>query len=536
LYSPPGPLQWSGVDAADYGFFVIHMLNFLFSGITRRRQRIFVGEAGLSVKKVYLETMGCQMNVLDSELVLGQLSSVGYEQTEDYQEADLVLLNTCSVRLHAEQKVYSRLGEIGYAKKRHPKMIVGVIGCMAQRDPDGIQQQCPHVNLICGPGNLNQLPAMLAEIEEQPRTVVALEENHSRRLPSAERSSPGDGIEQLDLSRSAASGKNNLQAYVRVQRGCDKFCTYCIVPFTRGPERNRPPENIVKETRRLVEQGTREITLLGQTVNSYAYSNGEKTVGLADLLEQIHEIDGLDRLRFVTSYPGNFGDDIFYAMRDLPKVCEYLHIPVQSGSDTVLKRMNRKYTAGQYMELVNKAREIVPTISLAGDFIVGFCGETEDEHAATLKLVEQVCYKNIFMFKYSPRPATSADKRLADDVPEETKKHRHRELFDLQQQISLLHHQDFIDREVEVLVEGYSKAARKAREAARTGDHYASWKRKDQLTGRTRGDEIVVFTGDESLIGRLVKTKITAATALTLHGEIAAESGQNFRMSSALKQ
>ncbi len=474
----------------------------------------------MSAKKVYLETMGCQMNMLDSELVLGQLCNMGYEQTNDYRDADLVLLNTCSVRLHAEQKVYSRLGEIGYTKKKRPEMIVGVIGCMAQRDPAGIQHQCPHVNLICGPGNLNEIPALLTKLDEQPQTLVALEEDHSRRLPSAERTLKSDTIEQLDLSRFPVPSHDNLQAFVRVQRGCDKFCTYCIVPFTRGPERNRPPENIVEEARRLVDQGTREITLLGQTVNSYAYSSGEKTVRLADLLERVHEIGGLDRLRFVTSYPGDFSENILYAMRDLPKACEYLHIPAQSGSDSMLKRMNRKYTSGQYMDLIHQSREIMPNISLAGDFIVGFCGETEEEHAETLQLVERVRYKNIFMFKYSPRPATSADKRLEDDVPEEIKKRRHRELFDLQQRISLAHHQDFVGREVEVLVEGYSKAARKAREAKQTGSPHASWKRCDQLTGRTRGDEIVVFTGDESLIGQLVTLKITSATSLTLHGEI----------------
>ncbi|HOQ85956.1 MAG TPA: MiaB/RimO family radical SAM methylthiotransferase [Phycisphaerae bacterium] len=492
------------------------------------------------MKSVYLETFGCQMNVLDSELVLGQLSSMGYQPTDDVRTADLVLFNTCSVRQHAEDKVYSRLGEVAKLKKRRPDMVVGVIGCMAERDHDGIQTKAPHVDLLCGPGNLNEIPSLLAEVLEAReaaeasraggrlrgdgnahRLAVALERDHSRRTPAAERTKLFDSIEALDLSRDVPPDGRVLQSYVRVQRGCDKFCTFCVVPFTRGPERSRPPEHIVQEIRKLADLGAKEITLLGQTVNSYKYRDESgKLVNFADLLELVHDVGGIERIRFVTSYPGDFTDDILQAMRDLPKVCEYLHIPAQSGSNEVLKRMKRQYTVEQYEELLARAREVVPGISLAGDFIVGFCGETEADHEQTLALVERTRYKNIYMFKYSERPGTVADRRLPDDVPEAVKQRRHTELAALQKRMCLAHHQAMVGREIEVLVEGYSKAAIKAQEAEQTRGHEVSWKRSDQLTGRSRGDEIVVFTGPETLIGQFVRIRVTSATALTLHGEV----------------
>jgi len=472
----------------------------------------------LDGKRVYLETMGCQMNVLDSELVLGMLRSLGYEPVDDHAQADLVLLNTCSVRRHAEDKVYSRLGEIARDGSARPGRIIGVIGCMAERDHAGLLARAPFIDLLCGPGRLDEIPALIAEAQAARRPAVALEQGRGRRIPRARRMHEPDGIEALDMSRRPAADRPAVQAYVRVQRGCDKFCSFCVVPYTRGPERSRPPAHIVEEVRRLVDGGVREITLLGQTVNSYHFDEAGRTVRFADLLERVHAVPGLDRLRFVTSYPGDFDDDIFHAMRCLPRVCGYLHIPAQSGSDAVLRRMRRQYTAGQYLELLARARELVPGISLAGDFIVGFCGETEEDHAATLALVERAAYKSLFMFMYSPRPDTAADRRLVDDVPAEVKRRRHAELAALQRRMSLRHHRAFIGREVEILVEGYSKAARRARAGARPGAR-ASWPRPDQLTGRTPGDEIVVFSGPASLIGRTVRIRITGATALTLHGE-----------------
>ncbi|GMV98647.1 MAG: tRNA-2-methylthio-N(6)-dimethylallyladenosine synthase [Phycisphaerae bacterium] len=479
----------------------------------------------MSAKRVYLETMGCQMNVLDSELVLGQLLSAGYEPTEDFRAADLVLLNTCSVRQHAEDKVYSRLGEIKQVKKRRPQMLVGVIGCMAQRDTAGIQERAGFVDLICGPGNLHQIPALVAEAAEGREPAIALERDHSRKQDPARRTLHYDSMETLDLSRRPPADGKALQSYIRVQRGCDKFCTFCVVPFTRGPERSRPPAHVVEEARKLVAAGAREITLLGQTVNSYSFSENGRTVRFAELLERVHEVEGLERLRFVTSYPGDFTDDVLEAMRDLPKVCEYLHLPAQSGSNAVLARMKRQYTVEQYLELIERARAIVPGISLAGDFIVGFCGETEAEHQETLALVERVGYKNLFMFKYSDRPGTAAHRRLPDDVPEAVKKRRHAELAAVQNRMSWRHHHAMIGRRVEVLVEGYSKAAIRAQADEQSRGQEVGWRRSDQLTGRTRGDEIVVFTGDESLIGRLVEVEVIGATALTLHGQVVERAG-----------
>jgi len=475
--------------------------------------------------RVYIETMGCQMNVLDSELVLGQLVAQGYTLADDYTDADLALINTCSVRQHAEDKVYSRLGELQRVKRDRPEMILGVIGCMAERDHVGIHNRARHVDLLCGPGYLHELPTLIEEVlESRDRTkrsapAVALDHDPSCKESTARRVSSDEEIESIDQSRGMPIGGNVLQSYVRVQRGCDKFCTYCIVPYVRGRERSRPADHIVAEVRKLANLGAKEITLLGQTVNSYVFKEGDRVIRFAELLERVHQVAGIERLRFVTSYPGDFTDDILEAMRDLPKVCAYLHIPAQSGSDVVLKRMNRHYTAQQYIELMDRARAIVPGISLAGDFMVGFSGETETDHKQTLKMIERVRYKNIFMFKYSQRPGTLADKRLPDDVPEEVKKRRHADLVRLQQEMSQEHHQAMVGREVEVLVEGFSKAATKAQQAECDSGQDRTWRRPDQLTGRSRGDEIVVFTGPESLIGRMVRVKIASATSLTLHGE-----------------
>ena len=505
-------------------------------------------------KTVYLETLGCQMNVLDSELVMGQLRRMGYAPTDRSGGADLVLINTCSVRQHAEDKVYARLGEIVRRQEQtgNTGQIVGVIGCMAERDHDGLLSKWPNVDILCGPGELNRVPSLVLEVAESRRRAVALIEDVSRKTPVEQRSFQFDTVEALDLSRELPPDEHPVQAYVRVQRGCDKFCTFCVVPFTRGPERSRPPSHIVHEAQMLVERGVREITLLGQTVNSYVHVENGRTVRFAELLEMVSAVDGLERLRFVTSYPADFADDILQAMRDLPKVCEYLHIPAQSGSNRVLRDMRRQNTVEQYDELMARAREIVPGISLAGDFIVGFVGETEDEFAESVALVERTQYKNIFVFKYSPRPGTAAHRRQVDDVPDEVKRRRNVELLEVQERISRANNRQLIGRSVEILVEGYSKAARKLRRrAAESGDGRGGGPSKtrsaslssdaggtrlglvegddghdeqpigrpteNQLTGRTRGDHIVVYDGPASDIGQFKRVRITAVTALTLH-------------------
>lgn len=474
----------------------------------------------VSTRTVYLETMGCQMNVLDSELVLGRLRRLGYRPVDDMAGADVVLINTCSVRDHAEQKAYSRLGALKKPKAARPEMVIGVIGCMAERDPDGIFEKTPHVDLVCGPGELSRIPAMIEEVLETRQKLVALSENKSRRNSLLARAVDHDSVEALDLSREAGLPEQVTQAYVRIQRGCDKFCTFCIVPYTRGAERCRPPQVIVDEARMLADHGCKEVTLLGQTVNSYAFPANGRRVGLADLLERVDAIEGLERIRFVTSYPGDFTDDILQAMRDLPKVCEYLHIPVQSGSDAVLKRMNRRYTVGRYEELLARARETVPGIALATDFIVGFCGETESEFQASFELVERTRFKNLFCFKYSPRPNTVADRRLPDDVPDTVKRARNLAILQLQERISLADNQSFIGRDVDVLVEGFSKAAVKAQEAEQFRGSEVGWRRADQLVGRTRGDRIVVFSGSQADIGQVRRVRVQSATALTLFGEL----------------
>jgi tRNA-2-methylthio-N6-dimethylallyladenosine synthase len=475
-------------------------------------------------KTVYLETMGCQMNVLDSELVLGQLRALGYEPTKDMMAADVVLINTCSVRDHAEQKALSRLGLLRKSKERRAGMIVGVIGCMAERDPDGILSKMPHVDLVCGPGELNKIPALIEEVRERHQRAIALSQAQSRKSTPLQRALEYDSVETLDLSRNPAPGESVLQSYIRVQRGCDKFCTFCVVPFTRGPERSRPPSQIVNEAGMLADRGAVEVTLLGQTVNSYVHRDNGRPVRFAELLARVAAVSGIGRVRFVTCFPGDFTDDIFPAMRDIPQVCEYLHIPVQSGSNAVLRRMHRRYTVEQYVELIEKGRELVPGLAVATDFIVGFCGETEEDHEASLGLIERCGFKNVFVFKYSERPDTVAAKRDPDDVPEGIKRRRNQELLATQERVSLAANRNLIGRGVEVLVEGYSKAALKAQEGEHTRGEEVGWRRSDQLIGRTRTDQIVVFSGKRQDIGCFVRIRITAATALTLHGELVEES------------
>ena len=488
----------------------------------------------MSAKTVYLETMGCQMNVLDSELVLGQLRARGYAPTADMHAADLVLINTCSVRGHAEDKALSRLGSLKQSRHRKPDRVVGVIGCMAERDPDGIFQKVPHVDLVCGPGELYKVPAMIEEVQERRQRLVALTLNKSRKSSPLQRATEYDSVEALDLSRDPGPDGRVLQAYLRVQRGCDKFCTFCVVPFTRGPERSRPPQVIVDEARMLADRGCKEVTLLGQTVNSYVHADGGRTVNFADLLERVQAVNGLERIRFVTSYPGDFTSDIFRAMRDLPKVCEYLHLPVQSGSNAVLERMRRQYTVERFYELVDEARATVPGITVATDLIVGFCGETDAEFEQTCDVVRRCAFKNIFCFKYSERPGTVAAKRIPDDVPEPVKRQRNQALLKIQEEIAMAGHQAWLGQTVEVLVEGYSKAAIKAQEGEQARGSEVGWRRSDQLVGRTRGDQIVVFSGRPEDIGRLAQVRITGATALTLHGELTAGGTEGVARSSAV--
>src|SRR5436309_1810191 len=458
-------------------------------------------------KKLYIETVGCQMNVLDSELVVGSLRRQGYELTHEATEADVILFNTCSVRQHAEDKIYSALGRLRSHKRRHPAKVLGVLGCMAQKDQDLIRRRAPHVDIVCGTGQLARLPELIAEVERtgRPQLALSLDRNEASR-PEVERS-----FESYDPLRDPSMRPSPFQAYVRIMIGCDKFCTYCIVPSVRGPEQSRHPEQIAAEVRQLAAEGCKEVTLLGQTVNSYQYDLGDgHRVRLSDLLARIHDTAGIERLKFITNFPRDMSDDLLDAVRELPKVCPYLHVPAQSGCNEVLKRMKRLYTVEYYRGMLARCRERVPGVAVSSDFIVGFCGETEASFERTCDLVRAAGFKNSFIFKYSPRPGTKADELFADDVPEEVKKRRNNDLLAIQNAVSLADHRPRIGQTVEVLVEGPSKPALE----------HERGPGPRQLTGRTMSDHIVVFEGNERLTGRTVAVRVEEATAFTLFGTV----------------
>jgi tRNA-2-methylthio-N6-dimethylallyladenosine synthase len=490
--------------------------------------------------RVYLETFGCQMNELDSELVAGQLRTLGYRFVARSDEADVVLYNTCSVREHAEQKVWSRLGEMRVRKEAEPTLVVGVLGCMAERDGETLMDRMPVVDILCGPGELDKLPTLLdnavrtrqslahdllaarARGQEDADAIVsarqlALQGSTSRR--SATLSAAQDTLELLDLSRAIvprggsrvvgevaedddAPGAMRRSAYVRITRGCNKFCTYCVVPFTRGAEVHRPPEHIIDECKRLADAGVIEITLLGQTVNHYRFEHGAAvTVGgvvqpqkgrsyqgghkrdpfaganvttFADLLRRIHdEVPSIARLRFVTSYPRDFGDDVLEVIRDHPRLCRYLHVPAQSGSDRMLQLMNRGYSVAEYKEFLSRVRSYLHEpgkgrpVTISSDFIVGFPTETDEDFEATMRLVREERFKNSFIFKYSPRPGTVAIDKFVDDVPDSVKRTRNNALLALQNTIAHEVSQEAVGGVYDCMVEGLSRATLK--KAGKTG-------------------------------------------------------------------
>lgn len=334
-------------------------------------------------KRLYIQTVGCQMNMLDSELVAGDLLRVGYELVDSIRHADTVLLNTCSVRQHAEDKVYSALGRLKELKDRRPGLVIGVLGCMAQKDQQQILKRAPYVDLVVGPGQLGQVPALLAQIDAGSGPLVEL----SLDRTAGSRTSVAQSFARFEPNRTAETRPLAHQAMVRIMFGCDKFCTYCIVPRVRGPEQSRPMVEIIDEVNRLADDGCLEITLLGQTVNSYQDASGPSTVRLPDLLYRLHDIGGIRRLKFVTNYPKHMSDDLLEAVRDLPKVSPYLHVPAQSGSNAVLQRMKRGYNVESYREMLARIHEIVPQAVVTSDFIVGFCGETDEEFQETVDLV-----------------------------------------------------------------------------------------------------------------------------------------------------
>ncbi len=539
-------------------------------------------------RKLYFETFGCQMNVLDSELVLSQLRAQGFEEVEDRAAADVVIFNTCSVREHAEQKVWSRLGELRETKATRPDLVIGVIGCMAEREGESIFKRFPHIDILCGPGELDKLPAMVrnacvtappsppspatpgeggegsvsnfefrisnfgSKEESNPQFAIenpqfmtpnpppAYREREKRqvalmgaavRRSSTYETAKEDNLELLDLARSVSPGDNVRQAYVRITRGCNKFCTYCVVPFTRGPEVHRPPGNIIDEVKMLVDAGAVEVTLLGQTINHYTFDHGDgRKTTFADLLYRLHEsVPHLPRLRFVTSFPRDFTDLALQAMRDCARICRYLHVPAQSGSDRILKAMNRGYTAQQYIDFIDRARAYMPDISLASDFIVGFPTETDEDFAKTVTLVKYGRFKNSFIFKYSPRPGTAAIDRFVDDVPDAVKRARNNQLLAVQGEACIENNRQMVGKTLDVMVEGESKLVSK-RAAYPASKVTLGWERRrdaiieplqpnTQLIGRTRGDQVVCFDGDLAMKGRILDVQIIDAKNLTLFGK-----------------
>lgn len=426
-------------------------------------------------------TFGCQMNKLDSELAAGEFLRAGVSVTANPDEAGVVIINTCSVRRHAEQRALSNLGRFKRAKKQCPELVLVVMGCMAQKEGEALLGAYPCLDVVCGTKHFAELPALVKRVRsERGRYAVT-----------------GDAPVRFD--RAAAARPDRWRAFVSVLRGCNSFCSYCIVPYVRGRETSRPPAEVEDEVRRLADDGCVEITLLGQNIDAYRHGDTD----LAALLAQLDPIPGLRRLRFVTSHPKDISDRLLRAMADLPSVCEHLHMPAQSGSTKILRAMNRGYTAERYREIAASARETVPGVGIASDFIVGFPGETDDDFAATVELVRECRFSQSFIFKYSPREGTKAA-RMTDDVPQGTKEARNHELLSVQEDVSRAENEAKVGRSLEVMVEGVSK-----RDPGR-------------LTGRTRGNDIVVFprhAGAEPEPGALAEVRITDSTPLTLFGE-----------------
>ncbi len=434
-------------------------------------------------RQVYIETYGCQMNLNDSEIVLGILHANGYGVAEHPEEADVILLNTCAVREHAEQRVLERLNHLKFYKRRKPELVIGILGCMAERLRSRLLNRKQLVELVVGPDEYRKLPQLLEQ-------AFAGEQGIAVRLSRVE---TYDDIEPLRTE--------GISAWISIMRGCDKFCTFCIVPFTRGRERSRPLNSIVAEVQRLWARGFREVTLLGQNVNSYR----DPTTGadFADLLAACAQSAPLMRIRYLTSHPRDMSDKLIDTMAAYPNICKYIHLPVQSGSNRILALMNRGYTVEQYLERIERIRSVMPNCALSTDIIAGFCTETEEDHQATLELLRTVRYDGAYMFKYSPREGTKAWK-WGDDVPEEVKLRRLNEIIALQQQISYeINQQREIGQVHEVLVEGPSK------------------RNPEQWQGRTDTNKMVIFPKHPSFgVGSLILVRITAATSATLFGEV----------------
>ena len=441
------------------------------------------------MKKLYIETYGCRMNVADSELVASIMKMAGYEVCDNENEADAIFLNTCSIRENAENKVINRLDILhAMGKKRETPLIIGVLGCMAERVKDDLIQN-HHANLVCGPDSYLNLPDMIAQCENGTNAIdikLSLTETYRDVIPQR-------------------LGGNRVSGFVSIMRGCNNFCHYCIVPYTRGRERSRDVESILAEVRDLHDRGFKEVTLLGQNVNSYGLlpngSRPENGTSFAELLRTVaHEVPDM-RVRFTTSNPEDMTEDILHAIADEPNICKHIHFPVQSGSDKILKLMNRKYTRQEYLDHVEAIRRIIPGCGLTTDIFVGYHDETPEDHQQTLDLVREVGFDSAFMFKYSERPGTYAAKHLPDNVSEETKIERLNELIQLQTQMSAERNKQDEGKEFEILIESFAKRSR------------------EQMMGRTEQNKAVVIARNNHKPGDRVKVRITGSTSATLFGE-----------------
>jgi len=436
-------------------------------------------------KKYFIKTMGCQMNVHDYEKIAGIFSELGYQQAAGFKESDVIVLNTCSVRAKAEQKFSSELGRLKLVKAYKPGLRIAVAGCIAQQMGKSLFKRFPYVDFVFGPNNIDSLEQWIIDRQQNPdkRTqTTALQENadyHSKLLP--------------------VKRAGRIRAWVSIMYGCDNFCAYCVVPSTRGRERSRPSQDIFNEVKSLAEQGFKEVTLLGQNVNSYG-KNAYNNIDFPDLLKKIHDINGIERIRFVTSHPRDLSEKLISAMKDLPKICGHMHLPLQSGSDSILSVMNRGYTYSEYKGKIEMLRNVIKEISVTSDIIVGFPGETDDDFKCTVNAISELKFDGIFSFKYSRRPQTRA-LELPGHIDEIIKSRRLAEILDLQVSITFIINKALEGAILEILVEGVS-----------SNDN-------SKLTGRTTTNKIVNFSGDENDIGRLMKIRILRAQQHSLFGE-----------------
>ncbi|MBR5660845.1 MAG: tRNA (N6-isopentenyl adenosine(37)-C2)-methylthiotransferase MiaB [Bacteroidales bacterium] len=436
-------------------------------------------------KKIYIETYGCQMNVVDSEVIFSIMRKEGYERTTSMDDADIILANTCSVRDNAEQRIWGRLEVFRKRKESRPETIIGIVGCMAERLKDKLIET-GKVDLVAGPDSYRTIPDMIKEISpEKPGINVLLsrEETYADIVP-------------------VRTDKNGVSAFISIMRGCNNVCSYCVVPYTRGAERSRDPETIIAEARDVFSKGYKEVTLLGQNVDSYLWKSEDKDVDFPDLLDSVAAIDPSLRVRFATNHPKDISDKLIMTMAARENICDHIHLPVQSGSDRMLEKMRRRYTREWYMERVRKIRELIPGCGITTDVIAGFCSETEEDHQATLSLFKEAAFDYAYMFCYSERPGTLAARHYPDDVPQDVKTRRLNEIIDLQNQLSLESNRRDLGKVFEVLVEGPSK------------------RNPEELCGRTGSDKMCVFPGLGHKAGDYVQVKIESCTSATLLGQI----------------